>query len=226
MTHILKNACILLQLGLLLGCSSSEPDVTNDPSVNVNLSAESQKFENFEYETLRTDTEALGLGGQLFAANCASCHGVDGSGTRGVPDLTDQVTMFPNTLDSIYQTITAGRDNMMPAMGAELGEVDLGQVVAYVLAFSDAESLGTANEVGAALYEQHCTVCHGPDGKGIPELGAPDLTDPHWQYGSSMMQVRLNITRGIESTCPPHGELLSTAQARILTAYVFNMGNP
>ncbi len=48
-------------------------------------------------------------------------------------------------------------------------------------AFAPALSL----EKGAALFAQNCAACHGEQAKGNPEMGAPNLTDAVWLYGSA-----------------------------------------
>ena len=33
------------------------------------------------------------------------------------------------------------------------------------------------------VFADNCAACHGDDGKGNRELGAPNLTDAIWLYG-------------------------------------------
>ena len=53
----------------------------------------------------------------------------------------------------------------------------------------------------AALYKQHCQKCHAPDGKGIPSLEPPDLTDAKWQADIATNRSRKSSTKARE-LCP------------------------
>ena len=53
---------------------------------------------------------------------------------------------------------------------------------------------------GRKVYAENCAVCHAPDGKGNKELGAPDLTDGIWLFGSgedSIIEVIANSRGGV-----------------------------
>ncbi len=208
---------------ILAGCSGPEPEIQPDLEANQSLQQPAEAYADTPYDQLLTDPQARTLGAQLYDANCAGCHGTDRRGGRNVPDLTDQYTLWPHSLESIEHTIRQGRETLMPGMGNTLGEVALGQVVAYVQSLSDPQMGGTLKEMGRPIYEEHCAVCHAVDGTGFPELGAPDLTDGHWELSGNAMQMRLLITNGINRTCPAHGAILTDAQIRLLTAYVYRL---
>ena len=111
----------------------------------------------------------------------------------------------------------------MPQMGRTLGEVELGQLVAYVESLAGNVELSDYEVRGRQLYEENCIACHSEDGSGNTELGVPNLRDDYWIHGASMMNKRLVITRGVESQCPPHGDSLSPTEAELLTAYVLSL---
>ncbi len=68
-------------------------------------------------------------GGQLFQANCASCHGAQGEGGIG-PKLAGVVTHdFPNETDQIT-VVTKGKGSM-PSFGGDLTPAQIRQVVDY-----------------------------------------------------------------------------------------------
>ena len=49
--------------------------------------------------------------------------------------------------------------------------------------------------VGANLYQQTCTNCHGPDGKGLPNLGK-DLTTSEFVQSQSDQAVLAFVKQG------------------------------
>lgn len=75
-----------------------------------------------------------GPGGQLFADNCASCHGADARGDReqGAPNLTDAIWLYGGSEAEIARTITRGPFGVMPAWGERLGEAEVRALAAYV----------------------------------------------------------------------------------------------
>src|SRR5690606_16340998 len=59
-------------------------------------------------------------------------------------------------------------------------------VSAYVRSLSGQELTEadlTRVEDGKEVFAVNCAACHGEDGKGVAELGAPNLADTHWIYG-------------------------------------------
>lgn len=79
-------------------------------------------------------------GKEAFATNCAACHGADGKGNPiiGAPNLTDDTWLYGRGETSIIETITAGRENVMPAWGGFLGNDKTHLLTAYVWALSNA----------------------------------------------------------------------------------------
>jgi cytochrome c oxidase cbb3-type subunit III len=68
-----------------------------------------------------------------------------------------------------------------------------------------------------------CAACHGIDGKGNPLLGAPDLTDAYWLYGSSPEAITASILKGRNGVMPAHAPLLGETRARLAAAYVWSL---
>ena len=79
---------------------------------------------------------------------------------------------------------------------------------------------------GKALYDGVCIACHGVDGKGNQALGAPDLTDSYWLYGSSDDALRKAIMEGHHGSMPAHRELLGETRARLVASYVWTLSHP
>ncbi len=78
-------------------------------------------------------------GAELFQANCAVCHGADGTGNKmlGAPNLTDDVWLYGRGESTIIETIVNGRNNKMPAWGDFLGEDKVHILAAYVWSLSN-----------------------------------------------------------------------------------------
>ncbi|HEX6999468.1 MAG TPA: cytochrome-c oxidase, cbb3-type subunit III [Gammaproteobacteria bacterium] len=170
---------------------------------------------------LKADGAAMRSAASVFANHCAACHGADARGqARLFPDLRDAEWQWGGTAAAVEQTITLGRQAVMPPWQAVLGEEGVAEVADYVLAL--AEGRGEADEVaaGRARYGQICSACHGPDGAGNPLLGAPPLNDAAWLYGSSREDVMASIALGRNGQMPAFGGRLDATQIRLLTAYL------
>ena len=173
---------------------------------------------------LARDSKARALGHSLFANNCINCHGSDGRGAPGFPDLTDNDWLYGGEPQNIMQSITYGREGIMPPLGAALGEQGADEVIAYVLSLSGGPAPADKVEAGKARFAL-CAACHGADGKGIQALGAPNLTDEIWLYGGSTASIRKTIMEGRHGKMPAH-QWLGDDKIRLLAAYVYSLSHP
>ncbi len=181
------------------------------------------RFTAMKAEQLVQDTTAMGIGGRLFLNNCAQCHGSDGRGSKGFPNLTDQDWLGAGTPEYIEKTITEGRVGMMPTMAAAVGSADdVKNVANYVLSLSSSAHNSVAAQLGKEKFTV-CAACHGPDGKGNPALGAPNLTDKIWLHGWGEAAVVAMVTNGKTNVMPAQGRLLTPDQIHVLAAYVWNL---
>jgi len=212
---------------LVTACSgavdSGDADGLDSADAKANLRLLSETYSGMSLDAIQNDKSALDVGGQLFTVYCAGCHGADGRGERGVTDLTRARFDFGASAEAVRSTIRDGRHSEMPSMGRDYGEVELGQIVAYLGTLKTDVTLSDYEERGRAIYAEGCASCHAADGTGNVELGAPDLTDAYWRHGDSMMNIRLVITRGVQSECPAYGEVLNPAEIELLTAYVLQL---
>ncbi|HEY6241083.1 MAG TPA: c-type cytochrome, partial [Burkholderiales bacterium] len=106
-----------------------------------------------------------------------------------------------------------------------LGEEGTKDVAHYVLSLSGLKSDPAHAARGKEKFAV-CAACHGADGKGNPQLGAPNLTDDIWLFGSGEAAIIEAITKGRISVMPPHKEFLGEAKVHILAAYVYSLSNP
>lgn len=80
------------------------------------------------------DAAKATAGAQLFADNCAACHGPDGKGDRaqGAPNLTDAIWLYGGDRDTITHTVTYARFGVMPNWNQRLSEDEIRAVATYV----------------------------------------------------------------------------------------------
>ena len=111
----------------------------------------------------------------------------------------------------------------MPPVGAAVGgEAGAKDVANYVRSLS-----GLSHDAAAAVRGKEkfavCAACHGPDAKGNPAIGSPNLTDKVWLYGSSEATIVEGIMKGRANHMPAHREFLGEQRAHILAAYVYGL---
>lgn len=166
--------------------------------------------------------EAGRIGQRLFATNCSVCHGSDARGAFGFPNLTDNDWIWGGEPEQIMTTLRQGRQAAMPAWLAVIGEQGVRNTAGYVRSLAGLDSEGMDLEAGKQVFNTNCVACHGPDGKGNPLLGAPNLTDDVWLYGSSMLQVQHSIRAGRNGNMPAQAHL-GDDKLHMLAAYVYGL---
>jgi len=219
----------------VLGYSSRENLVKDLETVRENRSVWLNKFKTMSVDDIAQDPEllqfAMAGGAFVFGENCVPCHGSGGAGAPGYPVLADDDWIWGGTLDDIYTTISYGvrsdhddtRYSEMPAFGADeiLEPAQISAVADYVLSLSGA---GAANAEGQEIFAEQCVGCHGEDGKGMPEVGAPNLTDNIWLFGGSKDAVVGQITKPRQGVMPPWVDRLDDAAIKEAAIYVHSLG--
>ena len=176
-------------------------------------------------ESLAKDPRALAVGERLFMNNCSQCHGSDGAGSKGFPNLTNSNSAWlgARTAEHIVQTVTQGRTGLMPPMAAAVGgEAEMSAVAHYVLSLSGSPHSDIKAFNGKKLYTT-CAACHGIDGKGNKALGAPNLTDDYWLHGWGEAAIINIIKNGKSNVMPAQSPMLSAEQIHVVAAYVFSL---
>jgi len=176
-------------------------------------------FASMTVPQLATDGKAMATARNLFQVNCAPCHGSDGGGAKGFPNLADKQWQWGGDPDTVVQTIMAGRVAAMPPWGQVLGAQGVDQVVAYVQQISGQQADAALAAAGKTQFETVCAACHGVDGKGNPLLGAPNLTDDIWLYGGDAATLKLTLENGRNGQMPAFGDRLGAERVRLLAAY-------
>jgi cytochrome c oxidase cbb3-type subunit 3 len=163
------------------------------------------------------------MGYRLFLNNCAVCHGADASGNLGYPNLTDKDWLYGGSPEQIKETLVLGRKAVMPAWSAALGETGIAHVAEFVLQLAGREHDQAKAILGAPLFSKNCAACHGDNGKGNQQLGAPNLTDDVWLYGKEPLELRQTLRNGRNGVMPAHEQILKPERIHLLAAYVYSL---
>jgi cytochrome c oxidase cbb3-type subunit III len=169
---------------------------------------------------LRDNPAALRSAQSVFQNNCAACHGPNASGQASLfPNLADDSWQWGGSDDALRQTITLGRQAVMTAWQAVLGDDGVDLVARYVFELSTGgPSLITSG--GGPTFVMYCSACHGANGAGNQALGAPALNDRSWLYGGTGAAVRTSIREGRTGVMPAFGDRLDAAQINMLVAWL------
>jgi cytochrome c oxidase cbb3-type subunit 3 len=193
-----------------------------------------EKFQSSSFGDIMKNPElyafAIAGGKSAFKDNCATCHGTGGAGGKGYPNLNDDDWLWGGDVTTIYQTIRYGirseheetRVSQMPAFAEMLGNNDIDMIAQYVASLSG----GSASSAkGAALYQEHCSSCHGKDAKGNKEFGAPNLADSIWFYSEGDKASIISQIKAPKHGMMPHWNgRLSEDTIRQLSIYVHSLG--
>lgn len=170
---------------------------------------------------------AVTAGRELYAENCAMCHGEEGEGVDG-PPLNDS-TFLESTPDSrIFAVTSAGVPSTeMPAWnqahGGPLTDQHIGDVVAFLRSWEGtapdrmAEAMEGDPQQGLEVYTATCVVCHGPEGEGSAQASALNDPDRLAEFDDEWYVNTISDGRPSEGM-PTWGTVLSPVEIRDLVA--------
>jgi cytochrome c oxidase cbb3-type subunit 3 len=178
---------------------------------------------------------ARARGKTVFGDNCAPCHGSGATGAKGYPNLNDDDWLWGGSLDQIMQTIQFGarsgnakaHEGQMLAFGRDgvLKKEEIVTVANYMRSLSGLSTApGYDAAAGKKIFAENCVSCHGEAGKGNQEMGAPNLTDQIWLYGSDEATLVETITNGRAGVMPAWIGRLDPVTIKVLTVYVHSLG--
>jgi cytochrome c oxidase cbb3-type subunit 3 len=181
------------------------------------------------------EAKAIAGGRAAFQVNCVQCHGSGAAGSQGYPNLKDDDWLWGGNVREIEYSILHGirspgvaetRTSLMPSFGKDgvLNTGQIGDVTTYVLSLSGKAPADAAAQRGAALFTANCAVCHGPQGKGLREFGAPNLADVVWLHGSTRDKVAANIAKAPAGVMPAWQAKLDPVTIKMLAVYVHSLG--
>jgi cytochrome c oxidase cbb3-type subunit 3 len=176
-------------------------------------------------------------GATLFGDNCAACHGRTATGGHGFPSLVLQAFLWGGTPDAIAETIRVGinashpdtRVSQMPAFGRDgmLKREQIDDVVDFVRSLSIpavARSIAPDKLArGKAVFTENCVACHGDNATGSTDVGAPNLRDMSWIYGSDAQTVFTSVWGGRQGQMPSWEARLPLLDRKILALYLVDL---
>ncbi|MFN3591566.1 MAG: cytochrome-c oxidase, cbb3-type subunit III [Thermaurantiacus sp.] len=208
-------------------------------AARVRLAGMSEEILSRPIEELGRDEElarfAFNAGRALYQVHCIGCHGPGAGGQAGqFPALVNDDWLWGGTKEDIHQTIRYGirndhpdaRQSQMPIFGQVLQPGEIDQLTDYVLVMGEvpAGHSRRVNHPAHELYQQQCAACHGEDGRGNVEFGAPNLTDAIWLYGGTRAEIRRQIAWPRMGVMPGFHDRLTDSELKMLTVYVHGLG--
>lgn len=184
------------------------------------------KYAGQDLRQVAADPEARAIGRKLFLVYCSQCHASDARGSWGFPNLADNDWLWGGEPDVIKASIADGRRGVMPGFGVILGEEGVRDAAHLVRSLAKLPHDAARAVRGQGKYAQSCAACHGPEGKGNQQMGAPNLTDKSWVYDSSEATLISGIAKGHSDVMPAHRDFLGDAKVHLLAAYVWGLSNP
>ncbi len=176
---------------------------------------------------------ATAAGAAVFKINCVQCHGSGAQGGVGYPNLNDDDWLWGGSVDAIYQTISHGiryeadpdtRVSQMPAFGEILKPEQIDAVAAFVASLSGPPSNPQLAKAGAEIFAQNCAACHGPDGHGNRDVGAPNLADAIWLYHAGEDAIAAQVTQPRHGVMPAWSARLGDTKVKELAVFVHSLG--
>ena len=206
----------------LLGWTSHDELSANTQANEAKLAVTTQPFAGKTIEELAADPVATEIGQRLFIDNCAACHGREAHGNHrlGAPNLADDDSLYGSDAAAIMTSILDGRHGTMPPLAGSFDQQGLDDVANYVLSLSGASHSPTRAAAGKSLFTL-CAACHGADGKGNRAIGAPNLTDTTWLYGSDIESIKAAIRYGRAGVMPAWRARLGEPESRLIGAWVY-----
>lgn len=183
-------------------------------------------YANTPIPELAKNEDAMKSGERIFASYCTTCHGSDARGSTSFPNLADDDWLWGGKPEQIKATIMNGRTANMPARGGlPLTDDEVENVTEYVMSLAGRDVNDSAAKLGQEVFGKICLACHLPTGTGNQAMGAANLTDSVWLYGSSRGAILESIKNGRKGIMPAHGEFLGEDKVHLLSAYVYSLSH-
>ncbi len=182
--------------------------------------------------TLAYQPDSLALGQEIWTANCAECHGATGRGdgpeaaniNRPIGDLTDQAELVTLSDSALYNLVTEGTGESMPAFADDLSEEQRRAVVSYLRTFSLANTEAIGRPAPQAATEEAVSseavlgtvsgdVTNGTVGGEVP----PDLTLSLYYFDPDFNETSVDTAIAPDGSFTFTGVPISVVQRYIVT---------
>ncbi len=204
------------------GCTNSQYKTEMD-KMDATVKPLFDKYMAMDVKAVAGDKQAMEMGKRLYLTYCMQCHGADARGAKGFPNLTDGDWLYGGEPEQIKETLNNGRMGVMPPH-AQLGADTVKDLANFVRSLSGLPNDSVRAAKGKeAFASAGCLGCHGPEGKGMHAVGAPNLTDKVWLYGSSEATITETINGGRQNKMPAWKDFLGDAKIHLLTSYVYSL---
>lgn len=176
---------------------------------------------------------AIRGGAAVFRNYCSQCHGSGAEGAFGYPNLLDDDWIWGGDIEAIHFSVSHGirddgdadsRYSEMPAFTELIESDEIDNVTEFVLKLSNQDHDPKMAGLGATVFEEQCSICHGEEGRGDREQGSPNVADAIWIYGGDRETVRQTIANGRFTVMPSWRERLTESQIRQVSVYVHQLG--
>ncbi|CAN5483342.1 cytochrome-c oxidase, cbb3-type subunit III [soil metagenome] len=176
---------------------------------------------------------ATAAGEAAFKVNCVQCHGSGAQGSQGFPNLNDDDWLWGGSIQQIFQTVSHGvrftgdvdtRSSEMPGFGQILTPIEVRDAASFVATLSGMPADAEQAVAGKAIFATNCVACHGADGKGNQELGAPNLTDAISLYIRAPDDIARQISHPRHGVMPAWSARLGDVKVKELAVYVHSLG--
>jgi cytochrome c oxidase cbb3-type subunit 3 len=184
-------------------------------------------------DTPELQAYATSAGAAVFKTWCAQCHGSGAAGAKGYPNLLDNDWLWGGSVDEIHATIAHGirnevdpdaRYSEMPAFGEILETPQIDQVTNYVMSLSGTPQDASLVAEGQTVFMDNCAACHGENGMGDINQGAPNLADAIWLYGGDFATIKETVTNSRFGVMPPWNTRLSEAEVAAVAVNDHQLG--
>jgi cytochrome c oxidase cbb3-type subunit 3 len=206
-----------------LGYSSASEVKQDQAALEATVKPIYARFAKMDIPQIAADPEAHLIGERLFMSNCAQCHGSDAKGSTSFPNLVDGDSIYGRQPEILLESITRGRNGVMPSFASTIDAGTAGDIAQYVRSLSGLAHDQIRIVRGKREYMNSCAACHGPEGKGNKILGAPNLADEVWLYGSSEAAIVRGILNGRNNRMPAQSQVLTADQIRLVAAWVWGL---
>ena len=207
----------------MLGWTSVGQHKIEVDKMNATVKPLFDKYMAMDVKAVAGDKQAMEMGKRLYLTYCMQCHGADARGAKGFPNLTDSDWLYGGEPEQIKETLNNGRMGVMPPH-AQLGADTVKDLANFVRSLSGLPNDSVRAAKGKeAFASAGCLGCHGAEGKGMHAVGAPNLTDKVWLYGSSEATITETINAGRQNKMPAWKDFLGDAKIHLLTSYVYSL---